>query len=487
MQMSGIFKTINYFAWLSVCCLPLCALAQEAPTRLLMMGDILLSREVQREITLKHLQSPWVNMQSFFTGADWVMGNFEGSVGNHSNCPDTEKSLCFPVTPASLIYPKNAGFTAMSIENNHSTDLGPESRKQTRSALLDAGIAVIDYGHSPGFFKNKGRIISFVSLSNISGRHGKKTDIPSHELRQKIRLAKSLSDWVIVNVHWGTELTDWPQPKQKSMASWLINEGADLIIGHHPHVVQPPECIQGKPVFFSLGNHVFDQKYPETKRGMIAECIADSNQLSCKGIYTETPSNSAFPAIRDIENKDAITIESCKVQKSSAIVINDYRIRPRLAENQFVDGEIVLEGKKQGVRNWNTPAKQLLTIQKGHLTREQGKDFLFTLETHLSSIDKEIGPRPYVYEVTPKGLVAKWRGSALAWPLVDGKLIHTPKSGDIDYLCALHRKDSFVTLNPTVKETRTAVYQWNGFGFSGVEDPALSAECENAFKLELNN
>jgi poly-gamma-glutamate synthesis protein (capsule biosynthesis protein) len=108
---------------------------------------------------------------------------------------------------------------------------------------------------------------------------------------------------------------------------------------------------------------------------------------------------------------------------------------------------------------------------------------LFTLERHPSSIDQEDGPRPYVYEVTPRGLIAKWRGSALAWPLVDGKLI-SDKTG-VDYLCALHRKDSFLVLKPASTETRTSVYRWNGFGFSGVEDASLRNRCQAIFDLSL--
>jgi poly-gamma-glutamate synthesis protein (capsule biosynthesis protein) len=112
-----------------------------------------------------------------------------------------------------------------------------------------------------------------------------------------------------------------------------------------------------------------------------------------------------------------------------------------------------------------------------------GEDFLLSLEEHRSSIDQETGPRPYVYSVVPGGLVARWRGSALAWPLVDGELLRASSGKEEqEYLCALHRGDSFIMPNPGTTETRTAVYQWNGFGFSGVEDPSLNARCRNVFQ-----
>jgi hypothetical protein len=281
------------------------------------------------------------------------------------------------------------------------------------------------------------------------------------------------ADWVIVNVHWGAELADWPQPNQRDMARWMIAQGADVIIGHHPHVVQPPECILGRPVFFSLGNHVFDQKYPLTKQGLMAECTIKSNQLSCTGIGTITPPNSSYPEIMMNGGNDKHQIDECKVAQAPPIEVDGYTVRPRIEENQFVDGEVVLEGTKPGSRSWAVVAKRLLALEKGHLSVGQtGKDFIFTLENHFSSIDQEESPRPYVYEVSPHGLIAKWRGSALAWPLLDGKLIRS-SSNKIDFLCALHRKDSFLELNQNTKETRTAVYQWNGFGFSGIENPEL--------------
>jgi hypothetical protein len=479
--MKRSFKLVVAFTLKLLLFSPSNASAGEEPTRLVFTGDILLSRQVQREITLKSGQSPWSKMGDFFKGADWVMGNLEGSVGDPARCPEKDRSLCFAISPDALSFSKNAGFTAFGIENNHSSDLGNSGRKATREELSRNGLSAIEYEQSPGFFKDKNRIFSFIALSNIPGRDHQKIEIPSNGLRQKIRLAKSLSDWVIVYVHWGTELTDWPQPKQKEMARWLINQGADVIIGHHPHVVQPPECIQGKPVFFSLGNHVFDQKYPATKRGLIADCTATGEQLSCSSVATTTPTNSSFPEVAKQNSEKETDISNCRVTRSTPMVIDGFNIRPRLSEHQYVDGEIILEGKKSGSKHWNVVAKRLLSFGKGRLAKGKTKEFLFTLETHPSSIDKEIGPRPYVYDVSPHGLIAKWRGSALAWPLLDGKLIHTASESDVDYLCALHRKDSFIALNPKTQETRTAVYKWNGFGFSGVNDATLNAQCESVF------
>jgi hypothetical protein len=81
--------------------------------------------------------------------------------------------------------------------------------------------------------------------------------------------------------------------------------------------------------------------------------------------------------------------------------------------------------------------------------------------------------RPHVYDVGTRGLVARWRGTALAWPLIDAMVDAQGR------VCALHRGDSFIRLDPTDTTTRTMRYQWNGFGFSAVPD--RGRECSKMF------
>jgi poly-gamma-glutamate synthesis protein (capsule biosynthesis protein) len=456
--------------------------AESRGYRLLFAGDVLLSREVTREIDSKGGQSPWSQMGNLFKGADWAVGNLEGSVGDPSRCLGHDSSLCFSVLPKYLPLLKQAGFTAMGIENNHSADLGDEGRATTQRELSNSGMAPVSFEDSPGYLRLGDSIVGIIALNHVGGKDGQKVAIPSNALRQKIRLAKALANWVVVYVHWGTELEDWVTPDQREMARWLITEGADLIIGHHPHVVQAPECILGKPVFFSLGNHLFDQKYPETKSGMIADCRVQAGVLACNGIRTSTAPGTSFPVLAT-NTPAKSTLDGCKVAASAPLKIDGYELHPKVANREFVSGEIVLEGKKAGAKEWTVVAKKLLSLEAGRLTGiKSDHRVLFTLEKHRSSIDQEMGPRPYVYEVTSHGLVAKWRGSALAWPLIDGKLL--PSKSGIDYLCALHRKDSFLLLNAASTETRTALYQWNGFGFSGVSDATLNDRCRAMFELK---
>jgi poly-gamma-glutamate synthesis protein (capsule biosynthesis protein) len=131
-------------------------------------------------------------------------------------------------------------------------------------------------------------------------------------------------------------------------------------------------------------------------------------------------------------------------------------------------------------RAWRTRPAPVLSLEVGQLEGPGKPQFLLSIERHASPIDSESDPRPYVYEVGPHGLIARWRGSALAWPLLDARLL----PGSDGVLCALHRQDSFLMLSPASKGTRVAAYRWNGFGFAGLADERIGAGCRALFSQQ---
>jgi poly-gamma-glutamate synthesis protein (capsule biosynthesis protein) len=462
-----------------------CALAavpaggqQEAEVRLLFTGDILLSRQARREIELTG-QSPWAPFVDLFHRATWVAGNLEGAVGNDRSCTPTEsESPCFDVPGSMIPLLSQAGFRAIGIANNHSFDLGSAGRAATREALREAGLEALSFEDSPRFMTLGTHTFAIIALSAVPARDGSRIEIPSTALRQKLKLARTLAELVAVYIHWGSELLDWPTAGQRDAAEWLIRNGADLIVGHHPHVVQAPECVLGRPVFFSLGNHVFDQKYPETKQGLIADCRIGRNVLSCGGITTSTPPGSAMPQISpDSVRVVSDEIKACRVNLAPPATVNGFSLRGRTVESGDGKNVFVIEGTREGIRPWRSQALPLRSAEAGRLAGSSGPEYLFTLEEHSSSIDGEQGVRPYVYEALDRGLVARWRGSALAWPLLDAVLL----PGGDGVLCALHRRDSFLVLQPKSTGFRTAAYRWNGFGFSGIDDADILARCRLVF------
>jgi hypothetical protein len=447
------------------------ARADAVPSRLLFLGDILLSRNVAKERNERG-QSPWAGADFPFRRADWVMGNFEGAVGRPEQCAADTTGLCFAVPDSLLDDLRDAGIGALSLANNHALDLGPEGLSRSRKALAAHGLRPIDFDGSPFFRRFGERTVAFVGLSMIAGKDGGFQAVPGAPAARKLRLARNFSDRVVVFIHWGTELQDWPNGSQLRAARWLAAQGADLIIGAHPHVVQEPVCAAGAPVFYSLGNHLFDQKYPETKRGLIADCLLRDSGFACRSRWTRSGPEGFFP--RPAPDGDTTILQCPDSQEDPGRPRggDDGRFPMRLesvgpADSARYRWYAAATPDKQGGDGrrivWEGPAPGILSASPFRLKQHPGKAFLFRLERHFSTLDKEAAPRPYVYEVGPNGLIARWRGSGLAWPLLDAEMLPENEDG---ILCALHRGDSFLAPDPAATGTRLAAYRWNGFGFT---------------------
>lgn len=444
---------------LAVCLLLLWSACKPASEniRILFVGDVLLSRNVKQELQSCQT-SPWDSLRSLFESADLVIGNLEGAVGAMPNTPGHPADApLFAIDSADVGLLKQAGFSAMTVENNHSFDCGATGKQVTDKQLLDSSVCPVGLDNSPYFFNIKGRTIALVAINTIASRDYSKCEIPSVAVSQKLRLAKTLANIVIVSIHWGSELLDWPNKRQYDAAKWLISEGADIIIGHHPHVIQQPELIDGKPVYFSLGNHLFDQKYAATKQGLIAEIELKDGEFDCKGRQTQTSKNSFYPRLKGRQ----ITYFSGIGYRRESFTVNSYQIIP-----QSIDGmaKTMLKAYQNNRLIWRSYPLSLVTLQKTKIDGET--EHLFALQRYYSSIDNEINLRPYVYAVDQRGLVARWRGSALAWPILDAQI--SPSNDQI--LSALHRGDSFIRLGEQVRDPKSANYQWNGFGFSLITD-----------------
>ncbi|MBF0310672.1 MAG: CapA family protein [Magnetococcales bacterium] len=444
--------------------------------RLIFAGDVLLGREVAREMDRRPGESPWAGLTEI-KQATFAMANFEGAVGGEeTDCDSRSPTPCFRIDPSRLSALGQAGFSAVGLANNHAGDLGEQGRLQTRSALEKVGVASLDFATSPGFVRLGQHTLGLVALNRIGDRNRRQDPAPSLDSARKLRLARTLADWVVVFIHWGAELRDWPQPEQIELAEWLIGQGADLIIGHHPHVPIAPQCLKGRPVFFSLGNHLFDQKYPQTRQGLMADCRIEDSYLSCDAVTTTTAPGSFFP---HRENATTTGIADCRIAAGGGLHLANHHLRPWGEAGRLLTAPLVLEGTSPDHRSWKSAARHLLSLEAVSFEADK-PPLLLSIERHPSSLDREEGPRPYVYQVADRGLVARWRGSALAWPLIEAQAM--PAGDGLHRLCALHRADSFIRLDPANKETRTALYQWNGFGFRAANDPENEARCEALYR-----
>lgn len=281
---------------------------------ILFTGDVLLDRGVRCEAG-RH-GWPWLfsSADSLFHTADATIINLE--------CPLTEvstplgKRFIFRADTCTASVMRHAGITHATLANNHSNDQGFQGLRSTVNTLYRAGITPMGWGDtteqrlSPTLIR-KGDITAaifcavLIPLENWMPSPGDispcQTDAAT--LAEAIRTYRSRnpSHRIICVLHWGVEFQTYATPQQIRQAQVLTSAGADAIIGHHPHVVQPQRRHDRIPVLYSLGNFVFDQHMPQACQARIARLILRQDTLlattipvsiqQCRPILAQPPSD----------------------------------------------------------------------------------------------------------------------------------------------------------------------------------------------------
>jgi len=239
---------------------------EETKVSVLFVGDIMLDRAVAQHARQRGDHVLFAGVQQLFKSTDLLIGNLEGSMTTNPSISEQDpKILKFTFNPrfADLLY--SLGFDAVSLANNHALDFGVEGYRATQDFLRAAGVA--PFGH-PLNNKDlstslgvKGETVCLIGYHSLF-------DPESAWVAAEIKKLRPLCTRVIVMAHWGEEYQHEPTAHQKLMAHTFIDLGADLIIGAHPHIVQPVEIYNNRAIFYSLGNFLFDQGFqPEVKRG----------------------------------------------------------------------------------------------------------------------------------------------------------------------------------------------------------------------------
>ena len=257
-------------------------------------GDILLDRGVRRVINhhgVDHLFSDGID--SVFRSAQIVVGNLE--------CPATKiespvfKQYIFRSEPEWLDTLRQHGITHLNLANNHSIDQGREGLLDTKQNIEEAGMVPIGAGASmqkaaePVLLASSPRKVWLVpslrlALENYSYLTDKPcvSQEPMDSLMQRVfHLRKADSTAVIiVSLHWGGEHTSKPVPRQRMEAHQLILAGADALICHHTHTLQTIETFRGKPIYYSIGNFIFDPTHPINAEACIVRLKITSDTIN---------------------------------------------------------------------------------------------------------------------------------------------------------------------------------------------------------------
>ena len=210
-----------------------------------------------------------------FRGIDIVAGNLEGPINqNPPNFPDSSLKFAFePETVAGLTF---SNFNLLSLSNNHTCNTGSDGLGQTKEFLDKANIAYVgDPIQCDKDFLFTKDDIAFLAFNKTFPFNCSDDEIVEIVVQAK---NSNLNDFLIVIFHWGNEYQTKSSTLQQNLAHRIIDAGADLIIGHHPHVVQEIEEYNNKLIFYSLGNFIFDMYFSqETQQGLVvgAEIYSD--------------------------------------------------------------------------------------------------------------------------------------------------------------------------------------------------------------------
>lgn len=190
------------------------------------------------------------NVRSIFQKDDLSIVNMEGTLTDETAREAKTFAFKAPAKYAAIL--SGSSFEAANLANNHSHDYGKKSYTDTISALDDAGIASFGYNRVK-IFKVKGIKVGVTGIYELAD-HQKRAS----QVKKNIKaLKKAGAQIIIVNFHWGIEKQYTPDENQKALAHLAIDEGADLVIGHHPHVLEGIEKYNGKYICYSLGNFCF--------------------------------------------------------------------------------------------------------------------------------------------------------------------------------------------------------------------------------------
>jgi poly-gamma-glutamate synthesis protein (capsule biosynthesis protein) len=289
-----MLKQIGFIVWVLMGILNAsCSQEEEQPLILSFTGDVLLDRGVRQQIERKGIDYLFEDVSTLFHASDAVIINLE--------CPVTDtvspvyKKYIFRANPEWMQSLHTNGITHAALANNHSMDQGRRGLESTSRHLLQAGIIPLGQGENqsaacaPTFIsKGKTEVALFNSvllpLENwvyMENRPGVCQATVESLITAIQSLKKRKPDcYVLVILHWGIEYQLQPTLQQRQEARQLIEAGADAIIGHHPHVVQKEEIYKGKPVFYSLGNFIFDQNKPETTHSVVIQIKFDKKKVS---------------------------------------------------------------------------------------------------------------------------------------------------------------------------------------------------------------
>jgi poly-gamma-glutamate synthesis protein (capsule biosynthesis protein) len=239
--------------------------------RFIAVGDVNLGREAGQKILNGEIDYPFAEVRDVFAAYDIVFANLECTLSDQDG--ETQhpgNNLIFTGPPGGAQSLREGGVTVVSTANNHALDYGVRAHSETMQYLAEAGVLFTGTSsdsssiYEPLIIVRNGIRIAFFACTDIMNienpvwkRYVAAAD--TSRILPSIRSYRDSVDFVVVSYHGGEEYSERPTQRVRDFGAWMVSGGADLFLGHHPHVPHGIGELQGKYMVYSLGNFVFRQ------------------------------------------------------------------------------------------------------------------------------------------------------------------------------------------------------------------------------------
>lgn len=250
------------------------------------VGDIMMGGAALQTIQERGCDYPFDSTRAVLQVADLAVANLEAPFTTRGS--PFAKTFTFRVPPAWAVALRNAGFDVLNLANNHTMDYGQEGLFDTMAVLDSLGLLHCGAGAddsaaaAPAVPAVAGKTVAFLGFSTTfpeefwatRGRAG--TCFPFQQrMERAIRQSRAQADHVVVSFHWGAELATMPKDYQRLLAHKAIDLGAELVLGHHAHVLQGMEIYRGRLIAYGLGNFVFGSRSESSRESIILKVYFD--------------------------------------------------------------------------------------------------------------------------------------------------------------------------------------------------------------------
>lgn len=483
---------------------------------LIAVGDISYSRGVERIVKKQEdINYPFLKIREYLKSTDLVSGNLETPITQGREISDFE--MVFRSNPGTEQALKQAGFSVLSLANNHTPNFGEKGLKDTFNYLENVGVKYVGAGKDeqeasqPVYIETKGIKFAFLAYNDTdvvptnyeaSENHAGTAFMRIEKTTEVVKEAKQEADFVIVSMHAGTEYTDKPNDSQVNFAHAAIDAGADLIIGHHSHVVQTMEEYKGKYIFYSLGNFVFDQMSSQaTKEGLAIKVYFTKNEISKISISPVVMDNFAQPRIANNNEAEKI-LKRLDFPLTSRTVYfwnnNTFEksLRATIYTESYKTDNVISRTELADLDN--NSAQETYSLENGQLSiTENSKiiwqspndwwvdDFILAdsnndgvLDMNLSlwksgnfgtskpfwikENDMSVKNHFFVFDLANGTMKPIWGSSNLGVPNCEFRIADIDVDGKNDLITI----EGDYAQKPACKENYVAVWKWNGWGFS---------------------